>query len=478
VKTRWMVITALAATPVFAQYGQYPPGGYPPGQYPPGQNGAGPGISLPHRSKKKAAEKKKDAVPNFNQDGWIYSSTAAQLQILTDDGRLISFKLDDASKFTQGSNPATLAQATKDAFVHVEAFEDDEYFLTAATVDLRKGAAPKLTTAEASAAPATPPPPAPKPAATATTADNNTPPNPDSLGPPPDAPGRPKLHHGKPRAGDAPDPDEDMNHPPPKPAVVSSSPDGPKDGSIDFTVGDEKAEAKRKSSPYDDLIERTHQWSESFSQGLPNFVCEQLTTRYQENSRSEGFQPHDVVSAKVIYEDGKEDYKEIMVGGKRVNKGMMEVGGSTSTGEFASTLRSLFSGYVDAQFKFQESSTTGRTPVAIYNLKVLLPHSDWEIMIGGQRLHPAYSGSVWVDKESAEVRRIEIQAENVPKNFPGDTEMMTVDYEPVSLGTTKFLLPVHSENLACYRGTTICTKNTIDFRDYHKYSGESTVEFK
>jgi hypothetical protein len=83
-----------------------------------------------------------------------------------------------------------------------------------------------------------------------------------------------------------------------------------------------------------------------------------------------------------------------------------------------------------------------------------------------------------VDKSTAEVRRIEIQADNIPKNFPGDTEAMTVDYEPVSLGTVKFLLPVHSENLGCYRGTTICTKNTIDFRNYHKFEGQSTVDFK
>ena len=264
---------------------------------------------------------------------------------------------------------------------------------------------------------------------------------------------------------------------PARPAAAAAKP-APSDGSIDFTVGDEKTEAKRKPSAYDDLIDRTRQWSEAFSQGLPNFVCDQLTTRYQENSRSEGFQPMDVVSAKVIYEDGKEQYQQITVGGKRTNKSMMDLGGSTSTGEFASTLRSLFSGYVEAQFKFQESASVENTPVGVYDLKVLLRHSDWEIIIGSQRLHPAYSGTVWVDKSTAEVRRIEIQADNIPKNFPGDTEAMTVDYAPVNLGTSKFLLPVHSENLGCYRGTTICTKNTIDFRDYHKFEGQSTVDFK
>ena len=144
----------------------------------------------------------------------------------------------------------------------------------------------------------------------------------------------------------------------------------------------------------------------------------------------------------------------------------------------ASTLRSLFSGYVDAEFKFQESSTVAKTAVAIYELKVKLPRSDWTVLMGSQQLRPGYSGSVWVDKTSAEVRHIEIQADSVPKNFPADTVAMTVDYEPVSLGTSKFLLPVHSENLSCFRGTSICAKNTIDFRDYHKFQGESSVEFK
>jgi hypothetical protein len=198
-----------------------------------------------------------------------------------------------------------------------------------------------------------------------------------------------------------------------------------------------------------------------------------------EQSRSEGFVAQDVVSAKVVYEDGKEDYRGIMVGGKHTNKSMRDLGGTTSTGEFASTLRSLFSGRVNAEFKFVQSSTVGKTAVAVYDLKVTLPRSDWEIQIGGQRLHPAYSGSVWVDKATAEVRHIEIQADNIPKNFPGDTEAMTVDYEPVRLGSSNtFLLPVHSENLGCFRGTSICDKNAIDFRDYHKYSGESSVEFK
>ncbi len=470
----WMTTLALVSVSAFSQYpAQYPPGQYPPGQYPqggqypPGQGNPGGGISLPHRGGKKNKPVDKNAVPNFHQDGWVYSISDSEMKMGTDDGRLITFKLDQNSKFTKDGNAATSAQAPQNTFVHVEAFEDDEWFLTAATVDVRKDPG-RAETADASERPtlARPVPPETKdPAAI---------PNPDDLGAAPDAPGRPHLHHGKPTGTTGTDADEDMA-PKPKPAAAAKN----DDGSIDFTIGDEKTEVKKKPSAYSELIDRTRQWSETFSQGLPNFVCNQVTTRYQEMSRSEGFEARDVLSARVIYEDGKEKYQEITVGGKPTKKSMLELGGSTSTGEFASTLRSLFSGYVNAEFKFHESSTVGKTAVAVYDLKVLLPHSDWEIQMGSQRLHPAYSGSVWVDKTTGEVRHIEIQADNIPKNFPGDTEAMTVDYEPVRLGASNaFFLPVHSENLGCFRGTSICTKNVIDFRDYHKYSGESSVEFK
>ena len=71
-----------------------------------------------------------------------------------------------------------------------------------------------------------------------------------------------------------------------------------------------------------------------------------------------------------------------------------------------------------------------------------------------------------------------MQADNVPKDFPMDATEWSVDYDTVHLGTANFLLPTHAESLSCQRGSTICTKNTVEFRDYHKYSGESTVTFQ
>ena len=450
--------------------GQAPPGQYPPGQYPGGQPGGG-GISLPSRGHKKSQNQKQtEQLPTIEADGLTVSNDGRKLQVGTQDGRVLTMTITPATKWVRSGNSIPATQFVPRTTVHVVAAEDDEAFLTAVTVDLKKDA-PTEEEAEARSGPAG--------AKVGAAADDEEMARPTILKAP-DAPGRPVLRRGVPKATDSTDdssaPDTTSSGQTPiRPSQATAKPK--KDDSVDFTLDSDKP-AEKHTNANDQLIDRTREWAMTFTNGLPNFLCQQNTTRYVERSRSEGFEPLDIVTAKVLYEDGHEKYSEITVGGRRTNKNMMELGGSTSTGEFASVLGGLFEGGTRAEFKFFQSTSVAREPASIYDFKVPLHNSNWSIQVGGQMLRPAYSGSVWVDKATAQVRRIEMQADNIPKDFPSDTIASAVDYEEVSLGTSKFLLPVHAENLSCQRGTSICTKNTIDFRDYHKYTGESTIEFK
>ena len=452
---------------------QYP-GQYPPGQYPPGQNPGGPlgggGISLPSRGHKKSQSKKpaeQQQQPTIEADGLTVSNDGKKLLVATQDGRTLTMTVTPDTKWVRSGSTIAATLVIPRTTVHVAALEDDEAFLTAANVNLLKDAPAEEP--EAAGAPRL----ARRPAA-----DDEEMARPTILQAP-DAPGRPTIHRGKPQNTDATTGDGSSASDTGTRQVAerSNSPAAkPKSDPNDFTIGTDEPPVKRGKG--DDLVERTRDWAATFTNGLPNFLCQQSTTRYVEQTRSEGFQPIDVVTAKVLYEDGREKYSEITVGGRHTNKSMMEIGGSTSTGEFASVLSGLFEPASQTEFKFYQSTTVAREAAAIYDFKVALHNSNWTIQVGGQTLRPAYSGSIWIDKASAQVRRIEMQADNVPKDFPDDTIASAVDYEEVPLGTAKFLLPVHAENLSCQRGSSICTKNAIDFRDYHKYTGESTIEFK
>jgi hypothetical protein len=55
---------------------------------------------------------------------------------------------------------------------------------------------------------------------------------------------------------------------------------------------------------------------------------------------------------------------------------------------------------------------------------------------------------------------------------------VTVSYDFVRLDVSKlFLLPVESEALDCQRGSTICSKNHTEFRNYTKFDAESNILF-
>ncbi len=479
------LLTAATLVPGSAQIypGQYPPGQYPPGQYPPGQYPPGDpndpnrqpnsgGLSIPRRHKKndKASENNLNTIA---ADAYTVTNGEKKLVVATDDGRTLTMTVDAKTAFTKDGATITSSKIEQGSFVHVVAAEDDEDYLTAVTVALLKDPAPKTAAAEDGEPGAVAPRPAAPPVDPKVAAELAKPAATD-------APDRPILRHGKP-PGRNEFPEDEVPPAPAKPAATAaaktSAPAAKKD-SGDFTITPEDTNHTRVAGD-DDQIARSREWADTFTQGLPNYLCQQITTRYQEESRSSGWTPIDVVTAKLVVENGHEEYKEITVGGRRTNKSMLEIGGSSSTGEFAGYLQALLLTNA-AKFKFSESTSVQGTPSAIYNFVVPLRRNRglWTITVGGQSLRPQYSGAVWLEKSTGQVRRIEFQADNVPKDFPFDSVETAVDYESVHLGTGTFLLPVHAANIACRRGTSICTKNEIDFRDYHKYSGESTIVYK
>ena len=193
-------------------------------------------------------------------------------------------------------------------------------------------------------------------------------------------------------------------------------------------------------------------------------------TRYGQHGHQET--PLDVVSAEIIYDHAKESYRNVKIDDRPTDRSLEQISGSWSTGEFASTLLSVFSPQTNARFRPGGSSSILGYTAQVYDFDVLKSNSRWTVESDSQTLIPAYKGSVWVDPSSARVLRIEIQARNIPDEFPLDTIESSVDYSYVPIGGKSFLLPVHAESLGCHRETGMCSHNIIDFRNYREFRVE------
>lgn len=278
-------------------------------------------------------------------------------------------------------------------------------------------------------------------------------------------PGRPVLRRGGAAQKREPVTAPDARPPAPRPyreVVVDE------EGRTEKVVAGQEAAARK------DLLERAREAATEFNEKLPNFICDQFVSRYESKTIKPQWKLRDRVQLELAYTKGKEEYRNIRINGKPLKKGSPEDSGSWSTGDFGATLVSIFSSTRPEDFRLRGDSEAAGMRAKVYDFSVPKERSQWTIRYG-YAVKPAHTGALWIDPESARVLRIEMSSRRLPANYDIDKVEMTVDYGWVDIAGTRYLLPVRSENLACYRGTYTCTRNEIEFRNYRKFEVESQV---
>jgi hypothetical protein len=491
-RSYWFGFLLLIAATLPAP-GQYPPGQYP-GGYPPGGNG-GVGIPLPRRHKKDEQQAQLTSTT-----GMLRRMRKGEVVLEADDHRILNFKRTDATHFLKLGNPIKPADLAPGDFVEVESTEDEEGFLTAVNVmwqqdgtakdrahaiepvetSLAKSAHEKGTdSAKDNAKEADAPAPAQPPAKAAPAKAEE--PSPADLNAPTkdqvksvqidaDDEGPPVLKRGGAavrKAAEAPPP---LAEPSATPAPELSARNEP-------PAAESEPPVRGPQRPEEVIIEKAREAAGNFLETLPNYFCQEIMTRYQSAPNSKNWQPIDIVSMALVYENRQESYRNLAINGKPTKKSIEDLSGSWSTGEFGSVLADLFSPATAADFEYRKESRSAGRASLVYDFSVERERSHWRIMVASQLIQPPYQGSVWVDKETHRVLRIEMQATHIPDAFPSDRVEMATDYEFIRFGDHQFLVPVHAETLGCQRDTSTCGRNAIDFRNYHKYSGESSITF-
>jgi hypothetical protein len=466
-----------------------PPAGYP-GTYPRLPVG---GVGIPTRGKSQPnSSTKGQPMPNFR--GKLKSMDAKTITLALDDDRIIDFRRTGSTKFFKSGDEVKDPKFNPGDQLSIEGPEDNTGAMVAVNVYWEK-AAGATTATSASKDDKVPDAWADTPvtqqhgtqAAPPAATDTND-------------PGPPTLKRGNvsdaSREKSAPVPAQTAapaaaptlsptNAPPAAAPTLSATNAPPAPTRIPTVAPDEDDRASIGSlggtipmTRGDDLIRKAADTALDFTEKLPNYVCQELMSRYESTTKPVSWHALDVVGMEVVYQDQKEDYRKITLNGRPVNKKLEEMGGAWSTGEFGTVLIDLFAPQTNADFHYQRDSRMAGVLTKEYTFNVTHANSHWTIHMGSQQYDPAYKGTVWIDPKTARVMRIEMQAYGFPADFESDDVESATDYEYVRLGDAQqYLLPVHAETLSCQRGTPYCSRNTIDFRNYKKYSGESTITF-
>jgi hypothetical protein len=458
-----------------------------PGQRPyPGASPTSGKIPAPSIGKK--GKKAEPVVPTQVFTGMFKQMDSKTVTLAMDDNREVEFKRNDKTKFFKEGEELAAPVFQRGDKITVDAQEDAKGYLTAvnvywemaATASAQAGGAPLPDAWAGMGAPPTAPAAAPGPVARATVE------RPPASKPDSEDPGPPRLQRGGVADSSrlhAPEPpsqsDADraaalaLNERKNAEAVELEA----RAAAISADSSGAEADLSFGSRQQDPMIRKAANAALDFTETLPSYVCQEVVARYGSSVKPANWSAIDVVGAELVFDKGREDYRNLTINGKPV-KSKIEETGAWSTGEFGSLLIGLFAPGTATTFRFQKDSRVAGVNAKAYAFSVARENSRWQIHIASQTYVPAYSGTVWIEPAAGRVLRIEMQANGLPEEFPADHVESSTDYEFVRLGSAKqFLLPVHAEVLTCQRGTNNCNRNTIDFRNYHKFEGESTVTF-
>jgi len=274
-----------------------------------------------------------------------------------------------------------------------------------------------------------------------------------------------------------------------------------------FVCGAALAQAPPDTAETTALIETIRDQALAFSKHLPNFICTQVTRRevalaedsmvgvrssrggVSVPSRGAGqWQLSDTIEEQLSFFDHHENYKVLKLNGKPPSASESRPAGLASTGEFGTTLDSIFEPETQTQFEWKRWETLRGRPAAVFTYRVEKEKSMSELATPASHVVVAYHGLIYADRDTKTVLRVTSEAE-APKGFPLQDVTHVLDYSVVSIAGDKFVLPINSEMQSRASeeffkyGTThdlnsrqLMMRNKIEFRGYRKYAADAELK--
>ncbi len=235
-----------------------------------------------------------------------------------------------------------------------------------------------------------------------------------------------------------------------------------------------------------------------FSDRLPDFICTEVARRWvrrsghnsttiiddpfmqrpwkvEKSPNEENWKLKDTLTVQLSYFEQKEQYMLVLVNGKPSKQSYESVGGATSYGDFGSALGILFQQSSRATFGWDHWGLLNHQPVMVFNFSVSRSNSQWRVAYESKEELTGFRGLVFIEPNLHEVLKLEVNADEIPKNFPIQKSGVEMDYRMQTVGNREYLLPLRAVDWNDTK--SFSTRNEAEFRRYRKFSADSKIEF-
>jgi hypothetical protein len=224
-------------------------------------------------------------------------------------------------------------------------------------------------------------------------------------------------------------------------------------------------------------LDEATEYALNYEKNLPNFLCTQVTRRFQDSTGTGTWRALDTVNENLSYFEHHEKYKVVQVNGKMVDMDHEKLQGAVSSGEFGSIMKSIFAPETQTQFAWERWGKLRDEIMQVYSYHVELSNSNYHIAVRERSLDrvTAYHGLIFVDQEHHFVHRLTLHAEGLPPDFPVQDLNITLDYGFEKIGDMAYLLPLKFDLRS--KDDRVLVKNEVDYHFYRKFGTETTIKF-
>ena len=233
------------------------------------------------------------------------------------------------------------------------------------------------------------------------------------------------------------------------------------------------ADMKPKLEDETRILDGARKRALEYTANLPNFVCMQVTRRFEQPAGKTDWKEIDNLSEQLTYVDGHENYQKI----NGIQRGNDMGRGVLSAGEFGALLRMVFRAESKAELKWHDLQIENGRKLHVFEYSI--PRATSQYMMrpnhSSAAVPVAAKGTVTIDEETYQIRNIQLAAVDLPKKFPFQESVIEVDYDLFSIGEQFTLLPKRA-SVRVTAGKKV-NRNAIEYLNYRKWGGTSELKF-
>lgn len=215
----------------------------------------------------------------------------------------------------------------------------------------------------------------------------------------------------------------------------------------------------------------------NYSAKLPNFMCVELTDRSEDRAGNGRWHRKDSFGELLRYADNQETRTMLEVNGQPSTLKRADMTGPISLGEFGHMLNLVFHPRSKAEFHWKETDALADGTVQVFEYRVDRGNESITLSDSNGPIYSGFHGLVYIDSSTFGIRRITMQADDLPPGFSIHAASISLDYDYVSVGEHDYLMPVRG-TIRVQRGKREVDLNQIVFQNYRRYASQTKIIYK